>query len=152
MAECQYFVWVLSFRLRCFYQTIAEWNSESNITPMDFIFLTSLDTIFSSPTPLPNTSNSPEGLSLHKEPEETKSGSSEAECLSARQTATHQWDIIIWPGFLGSVIYAWIYLWTNALLSTSGCLFYIRELLTSILHQSVLWRFLALPHLKKNEE
>lgn len=58
--------------------------------------------------------------------------------MSTRQTATHQWDIIIWPGFLWSVIYAWIYLWTNALLSASGYLFYIRELLTSILHQSVL--------------
>ena len=56
---------------------------------MDFI-LTSLDTIFSSPTPLPNTFSSPEGLSPHEEPEETKSGSLEAECLSARQTVTDQ--------------------------------------------------------------
>lgn len=52
---------------------------------MDFIFLTSLDTIFSSPAPLPNTSNSPEGLSPHEEPEETKRGSSEAEWAPDRR-------------------------------------------------------------------
>lgn len=67
--------------------SIPEWDSESNVIPMDSIFL-SLDSIFSSPTPLPDASlfNSPKRLFfLSRGPEETKSGPLEVECVPDRQ-------------------------------------------------------------------